>query len=142
MIVPNCAKKREALKLTQPELAEAIGLSQQRICEWETKDSNVKLEHVMKMCEVLQIDVNEISKDATTINILNNNHQSKDQSNPVVGNNINIENNLHHELITTLKNQNENLTKHLENQKQIIDNYDKHSNFLEEIIVWFKNKAK
>lgn len=66
-------KKREATKLTQLDLAEAIGLSQQRICEWETKDSNVKLEYVMKMCDAMEIELSELAKDGTTIYINNQN---------------------------------------------------------------------
>ena len=83
-------KKRETKKLTQLDLAEAIGLSQQRICEWETKDSNVKLEYVMKMCDTMEIELSELAKDGTTINI-NNQHSNKIGNNSVVGFNVEVD---------------------------------------------------
>jgi transcriptional regulator with XRE-family HTH domain len=83
-------KKREAKKLTQLDLAEAIGLSQQRICEWETKDSNVKLEYVMKMCDAMEIELSELAKDGTTINI-NNQHSNKIGNNSIVGFNVEVD---------------------------------------------------
>lgn len=83
-------KKREVKKLTQLDLAEAIGLSQQRICVWETKDSNIKLEYVMKMCDKMEIELSELAKDGTTINI-NNQHSNKIGNNSVVGFNVEVD---------------------------------------------------
>jgi len=121
-------KYREQKHLSQIELGEAINVSQQRICEWETKDCNIKLEHVLKISEVLNIVINDIAKDATTINILNNNHQSKDNSNPIVGIGIKVEYNYQTEYMEALKNQNENVTKLMES----------HTKLIEIIIAWTK----
>ncbi|MFN9518757.1 MAG: helix-turn-helix transcriptional regulator [Bacteroidota bacterium] len=92
MIIDSIKLKRirESKKMSQAQIAEAIGFSQSTYWEWEQTDHNVKLENVLKLCEVLNTEITDISKDATTINIINNQNNKKDNSQAVVGFDIKI----------------------------------------------------
>lgn len=73
MIINSITLKRTRIKqkLSQAELASSLELSQSTIWEWEKEDTNVKLEHVLKLCEVLKIDIAEISKESIHVNLQN-----------------------------------------------------------------------
>lgn len=98
-------KLREKRKFSQLELANHLDLSQATIWEWEKKDQNIKLEHLLKLAEVLETDISELTKDGTTINI-NNQSNNKVSSNSMMGFEINIESyQLQKDLIDNLKKQ-------------------------------------
>jgi len=78
-------KIRESKHLSQAQTAELIGLSQATYWEWEKSDSNVKLENVLKLCNAFNVEIEELAKDNTTINIINNQNHNKDNSQAVVG---------------------------------------------------------
>lgn len=62
-------KLREKSKLSQSDLAIQLDLSQTTICDWEKRDSDVKLEYILKLSDVLQSDISELTKDGTNLNI-------------------------------------------------------------------------
>ncbi len=49
---------RKKAKLTQVELAERIGLGPTSISDFENKDDPIKLEHLIKICQVCGVDAN------------------------------------------------------------------------------------
>jgi transcriptional regulator with XRE-family HTH domain len=51
---------REKHRLSQTEFAESIGLSQATVCEWERKDTEIKLEYYTKLVEVYGDSINEL----------------------------------------------------------------------------------
>lgn len=75
-------KFRDVLKLSQSEFADCIDVSQATICEWEKKDTDVKLDYFVKMIEVFGPEANELSKNASFINI------NSQKSNKIGDNNI------------------------------------------------------
>ncbi len=76
--------------MSQAQIAKAIGLTQSTYWEWEQTEHKAKLENVLKLCEVLSTEITDISKEATTINIINNQNHNKDNSQAVVGFDIKI----------------------------------------------------
>ena len=46
--------------LTLQDMANKLGLSYQSYCAWEKNISNVKLSNVMRVAEILQVQVSEI----------------------------------------------------------------------------------
>lgn len=100
-------KFRETLKLSQSEFADSIEVSQTTICDWEKKDTDIKLEYFIKMTEVFGVDATELSKHGFPINI-NNQNNNKIGNNSVVGFEIKIDAyQLQKEHIDTLKETNE-----------------------------------
>lgn len=135
-------KFRAKYQLSQVEFADSLGISQATVCEWERKDTDIKITYYDKLVAIYGTDINDLINNANTINIPNNNLSlNLDQYNPLVGYEITLENNMPSELVITLKQQNENLQKHIERQNKLIDNFNLHLTFLEDIIVWFKNKT-
>jgi DNA-binding XRE family transcriptional regulator len=100
-------KFRDVLKLSQSEFADCIDVSQATICEWEKKDTDVKLEHFVKMIEVFGPEANELSKNTSSINI-NNQNNNKIGNNTIVGFDVKVDAyQLQKEHIETLKETNE-----------------------------------
>lgn len=136
-------KLRDVKKYSQAELGRLIELAPQRIWEWEQKDCNVKIEHIIKLAEALEVDLNDLTKEATTLNILINNHPNKDNSQDVVGFDINFpDSHIHAELLKTLKTQIDVQNKQIESQNKVLEEYSKHTTFLEDMINWFKTSVK
>ena len=99
-------KLRENLKLSQAEFADCIDVSQSTICEWEKKDTNIKLEYFLKIHEVFGEEAAELNKSGTSINI-NNQNNNKIGNNAVVGFDVRIDAfELQKEHIETLKDNN------------------------------------
>lgn len=96
-------KARERAKLSQTDLGFLIDVSQTTIWEWEQKDHDVKLDYILAISEKLDLDLQDLLKDGTTINIQHN-HNNKVSNNSALGMNITIESyQLQQELIQVLK---------------------------------------
>ena len=54
------AEVRKQQNMTQRELAEKIGVSDKTISKWETGKSMPELGYLQQLCEILQINVNEL----------------------------------------------------------------------------------
>ena len=54
------SKKRREKNLTQEQLAEKLGVSNKTISKWETGKSMPELGYLQQLCEILQINVNEL----------------------------------------------------------------------------------
>jgi len=65
-------KFREKHRLSQAEFADSIGLSQATVCEWERKDTEIKLEYYTKLVDIYGNSINELIIDGA---IINNNTQ-------------------------------------------------------------------
>ncbi|MFZ4796433.1 MAG: helix-turn-helix transcriptional regulator [Bacteroidia bacterium] len=61
-------KFREKHRLSQAEFAESIGLSQATVCEWERKDTEIKLEYYTKLVDIYGNSINELIIDGAIIN--------------------------------------------------------------------------
>lgn len=96
-------KARERAKLSQTDLGFLIDVSQTTIWEWEQKDHDVKLDYILAISEKLDLDLQDLLKDGTTINIQHN-RNNKVSNNSALGMNITIESyQLQQELIQVLK---------------------------------------
>lgn len=96
-------KARERAKLSQTDLGFLIDVSQTTIWEWEQKDHDVKLVYILAISEKLDLDLQDLLKDGTTINIQHN-RNNKVSNNSALGMNITIESyQLQQELIQVLK---------------------------------------
>lgn len=69
MIVSSAKLKRlrESNRLSQVELADLLGVSQSTIWEWEKQDKKVKLEYVLHLCKVLNVQIEDILKDGEVL---------------------------------------------------------------------------
>lgn len=56
----NFKKRREALNLTQEQVARAIGLSQQAIAKWETGESLPRADMLPKLAKILNCTIDEL----------------------------------------------------------------------------------
>lgn len=81
-------KYRDAKLLTQEEIAYNLGVSQTTVSEWEKKDSNVKLEHIINLSKVLDVGLEDIINEPGSIININNQNNNKISSNAVVGFNV------------------------------------------------------
>lgn len=100
-------KLREVLRVSQAEFADSIEVSQTTICEWEKKDTDLKLEYFLKMHEVFGEDVLVLNKSGAQINI-NNQNNNKTENNAIVGFEVKVDAfQLQKEHIETLKETNE-----------------------------------
>ncbi len=100
-------KLREVLRVSQAEFADSIEVSQTAICEWEKKDTDIKLEYFLKMHEVFGEDVLVLNKSGAQINI-NNQNNNKTENNAIVGFEVKVDAfQLQKEHIETLKETNE-----------------------------------
>jgi len=71
-------KFREKHRLSQAEFADSIGLSQATVCEWERKDTEIKLEYYTKLVDIYGNSINELIIDGA---IINNNTQLQNSLN-------------------------------------------------------------
>lgn len=69
---------REKHRLQQAEFADSIGLSQATVCEWERKDTEIKLEYYTKLVDIYGNSINELIIDGA---IINNNTQLQNSLN-------------------------------------------------------------
>lgn len=100
-------KFRETQKMSQAEFADSIDVSQTTICEWEKKDTDIKLEYFLKLHEVFGENILELNKSGTYINI-NNKNTNKTESDTILGLDIKKDTfQLQKEHIETLKETNE-----------------------------------
>lgn len=67
---------------TQQELADLLHISQPAYHKWETDASKPAMENLLKICEVYQIELNELFEEAPTFNITNNECQIQNIGNP------------------------------------------------------------
>lgn len=56
----NIKKYREMNKMTQIELAEKLNVKQSTISQYENGDRDPSTQMIYKLCEILQIDFNEL----------------------------------------------------------------------------------
>lgn len=56
----NIKKYRQMNMMSQTELAKKLGLSQNAICRYENGDRDPSTQIIYKLCEVLQVDFNEL----------------------------------------------------------------------------------
>lgn len=96
-------KLRDSKRLTQQELAEMLNVSQPTYCEWEKTDSDIKLENIIKLSEIFEVELSELAPETTTFKIFNNNN-NKNQNNSFIGFEVNIEES-YKDLIKSLKSQ-------------------------------------
>lgn len=52
--------RRKAIKMSQEELAKALGVTQGNVSQWENGDSMPRINKLEKLAEVLGIDVKEL----------------------------------------------------------------------------------
>jgi transcriptional regulator with XRE-family HTH domain len=98
-------KLRESKKMSQAELAEMLQLSQATLWEWEKEDRNVKLEHLLKLEQVLLTDIREFIKGENVFSI-NNQTNNKAVNSSIIGTEVNLESyELQKDLIALLKKQ-------------------------------------
>jgi transcriptional regulator with XRE-family HTH domain len=104
-------KLRDGKRFSQQDVADKIGVSQSTYCEWEKKDSNVKLEQIIKLSEAFESEVEEFVGEPNTIKILNV-HNPKNQNNAVIGYEVTVDSaQLYKDLIDSYKSQIEILKK-------------------------------
>ncbi|MCU0423396.1 MAG: helix-turn-helix domain-containing protein [Bacteroidia bacterium] len=75
----NLRRIRTQKKISQIELAEAVGVSQSTICEWEKNDVEVKLENVYKLCSFLATDISSLLLAHQVVPIQVNEYQHQQQ---------------------------------------------------------------
>lgn len=51
----NLRKYRDIKRLSQEDVAVSLGVSQATISEWEKRDTNVKLEHILNLSKYLTL---------------------------------------------------------------------------------------
>jgi len=110
-------KLREKSRLSQQEVADFIGVSQNTYSRWESDLSTFKIEYLPKLANVFKVEPTELIPQGTTIKIINN-HDNKDTS--VNGFEINLDaRELYKDLLTSknevirlLKEENDRLKKH------------------------------
>lgn len=112
-------KIRDSKRLTQQDVADRLGISQPAYCEWEKQDSDIKLENILKLSEIFNVDLNELAPETTTFKIFNNNNH-ENQNNSFIGFEVNVDN-IYNDLIISLKKQIELL----EEKIKILENKSK-----------------
>ncbi len=83
-------KLRDNKRLSQQEIADFIGISQPTYCDWEKQDSDIKLENLIKLSEILETNLEDLAPETTTLKIFNNNN-NKTQNNSFIGFELNID---------------------------------------------------
>jgi transcriptional regulator with XRE-family HTH domain len=109
-------KLRDSRKLTQQEVSDRLGISQPAYCEWEKQDSDIKLENIIKLSEIFDVELNELAPETTTFKIFHNNNH-KEQNNSFIGFEVNVDN-IYNDLVVSLKNQIELLEEKIRNLEQ------------------------
>lgn len=106
-------KLRDNKKLTQQEVADMLGISQPAYCEWEKQDSDIKLENIIKLSEIFNVELDELAPETTIFKIFNNNNH-KNQNNSFIGFEVNVDS-IYNDLIQSLKKQIELLEEKIKN---------------------------
>ena len=60
ILAKEIAKIRKEKGITQAELAKAVGVNQQTVCEWERNRNNPNLETFCKIVEYLECSPNDL----------------------------------------------------------------------------------
>jgi len=81
-------KLRERNRLSQQEVADFIGVSQNTYSRWESDLSTFKIEYLPKLAEVFKVEASELIPQGTTVKIVNN---SDNKDNSVKGFEINMD---------------------------------------------------
>jgi len=81
-------KLRERNRLSQQEIADFIGVSQNTYSRWESDLSTFKIEYLPKLAEVFKVEASELIPQGTTVIIVNN---SDNKDNSVKGFEINMD---------------------------------------------------
>ncbi|SHM58705.1 helix-turn-helix domain-containing protein [Chryseobacterium polytrichastri] len=77
--LPRLRKKKG---YTQQEAADLLDISQPAYHKWETDTARPSIENLLKICEVYQVDLNELLEEAPTFNITNNDCNIQNIANP------------------------------------------------------------
>lgn len=102
----NLRKYRDIKRLSQEDVAVSLGVSQATISEWEKRDTNVKLEHILNLSKIFDVGIEELLSEPNSIININNQSNNKISSNAVVGFNVHAQIiGLQNELIEQLKKQ-------------------------------------
>jgi transcriptional regulator with XRE-family HTH domain len=72
-------KHREIARLSQQEVADAIGVSQSTYNLWESDKSRFRVDYLPKLAEVYGVDIGELIPENTSVKIVNN-RDNKDSS--------------------------------------------------------------
>jgi transcriptional regulator with XRE-family HTH domain len=83
-------KLRDSKRLSQQEIADKMGISQSLYCDWEKQDSELKLENVLKLSEIFEVELDEIAPESSTFKIFNNNNH-KSQNHSVIGYEVSVD---------------------------------------------------
>lgn len=59
-------QRRKAAKLTQTELASAVGVNQSSVCQWENGSTTPKTEMLPLIAKACKCTVNDLFEEATT----------------------------------------------------------------------------
>jgi transcriptional regulator with XRE-family HTH domain len=106
-------------KLSQTELAEIVGVSQNAYCKWEADKSKPQIENLFKISQYYQVDMKEFLDDAGSIVFTN----SEIKGGNIIGNNpsnntLNIQ--LPAEIMENILKTQEQLSKLIDSQFQMI----------------------
>lgn len=102
----NLRKYRDIKRLSQEDVAVSLGVSQATISEWEKRDTNVMLEHILNLSKIFDVGIEELLSEPNSIININNQSNNKISSNAVVGFNVHAQIiGLQNELIEQLKKQ-------------------------------------
>ena len=82
-------KLREQNRLSQQEVADLIGVSQNTYSRWESDIITFKIEYLPKLAEVFKVEPTELIPQGTTVKIVNSGNQKIDNS--IVGFEINMD---------------------------------------------------
>jgi transcriptional regulator with XRE-family HTH domain len=72
-------KLREKNRLSQQEVADLIGVSQNTYSRWESDLSTFKIEYLSKLAEAFKVEATDLIPQGTTVKIVNN-KDNKDTS--------------------------------------------------------------
>ncbi|RKT01773.1 helix-turn-helix domain-containing protein [Chryseobacterium defluvii] len=76
------SRLRKKKGLTQQQLADELNISQPAYHKWETDIAKPSTEHLVKICEVYDIDLDELLEEAPTFSITNNDCSIQNIGNP------------------------------------------------------------
>ncbi len=76
------SRLRKKKGLTQQQLADELKISQPAYHKWETDTAKPSTEHLVKICEVYDIDLDELLEEAPTFSITNNDCSIQNIGNP------------------------------------------------------------
>lgn len=59
----NLRKLRKAKKISQEELAEAVGVSRQSVSKWETGEAYPEMNNILELCKIFRCNIGELVND-------------------------------------------------------------------------------